>query len=522
MGNVRSTADEAEENGGGRASVGEASDGAPQEATASAVAASFGNMTIASVQKAPRDTIIDTTKEFHIAPMMGVTFREFRYFVRLLSKRAVLWTEMVVDDTILHSDNLDYHLGYDTDVEPPIICQIGGNQAGKAAAVTREVTQNYGYTEINLNAGCPSHRVASKRAFGAALLQDLSVAIAMLQSMNEGVRESGANVSIKLRIGVDDDDDWEWTRQTVAHLSKVCKRFYVHARKVLTKGLDPAQNRRIPPLHYPRVYALCREFPDCEFWINGGIMSIDQARDVCFGIVHSAVGDDNSTSTAPEDVYSGLIPPGHGALPCPTCCQSNGSCVTPPIQATAPPNLRGCLIGRAVMDDPINLLATLDTDFYGASDNPAHSRRQVLCEYAEYLTRLYPRRCGDCFETHAQITTRPPGVDPVANYHCPLCKQGIDERPASHLGQPLPQLIHRHIIGRAFKPVQGAFCGLAGIAKPWRRFLQQAMNDKEHVNCGPGYLLLWAVRQLEQGQCTAQPVTAALDELFPSKINNRR
>ena len=323
--------------------------------------------------------------------MMGVTFREFRYFCRLLTRHAVLWTEMIVDDTIVHTDHLEYHLGYDKDVEPPIICQIGGNQADLAAQVTRVVTRDYGYHEINLNAGCPSHRVASKRAFGAALMQDVDVAINMLREMQHGAQEescivengckSATNkpkplVSIKLRIGVDDQDDWEWTHQLVAQLSTVCRRFYVHARKVHTAGLDPAQNRRIPPLHYPRVYALCRAFPECEFWINGGIASIAQAKEICYGISPYHKSSNENTNNDEENesdnggydnIYTGLVPPGHGPLPCTTCRDTYGSCVTAP--TIAPPNLRGCLVGRAVMDNPMHF-TTLDTKFYDAKRNP--------------------------------------------------------------------------------------------------------------------------------------------------------
>eukprot|EP00977_Amphora_coffeiformis_P006996 scaffold1515_cov162-Amphora_coffeaeformis.AAC.8 len=457
-------------------------------------------------------------KEFHVAPMMGVTFREFRYFVRLLSKHAILWTEMVVDDTILHTDSLDYHLGFDKAVEPPIVCQIGGNQDEYAAAVTRTVIRDYGYHEINLNAGCPSHRVASKRAFGAALLTDVDKAVAMLQAMQEGVsEESTANVSIKLRIGVDDCDDLEWTTQLIARLSTVCKRFYVHARKVHTAGLDPAQNRRIPPLHYPRVYELCRRFPDCDFWINGGILTVEQAIDVCFGVSSPCEESSSSTTTtttttgeSPNEPYQSLVPPGHGPIPCATCQQPNGSCVTPPL-GPAPTNLRGCLVGRAMMDDPIRF-AVLDTEFYGATTNPSQNRRQVLGAYADYLQELYPRRCGDCFETNsARVTTRHPGIEPVKDYYCGCCQEGKEERPLSD--KPPPQLMHRHIIGRALKPVQGVFCGVAGVSRPWRRLLQQAMNDDiVLMNCGPAFLLRRAVKQLEEGH--VERIAAILDEPF--------
>ena len=260
-------------------------------------------------------------KEFHVAPMMGITYREFRYFIRLLTRHATLWTEMIVDATILHTNDLQYHLGFDPVVEPPVICQFGGNQAQLAAKVT-QIVRAQGYKEINLNAGCPSHRVACKRAFGAALLQDVPKTINMLRAMQEAIQNDNddAKISIKIRIGVDNDNDWTWTHNLIAQLSTACQRFYVHARKVHTAGLDPAQNRRIPPLDYPRVYALCRAFPQCEFWINGGILTLAQAKDICFGVEQDGEGEnanalaDQQQDEAQQEHYSGLIPPGHGRL----------------------------------------------------------------------------------------------------------------------------------------------------------------------------------------------------------------
>ena len=111
---------------------------------------------------------------------------------------------MHVDETILHTDSLDYHLGFDQAVEHPVICQIGGNQAPHAAAVTRTVLDEYGYDEINLNAGCPSHRVASQRAFGAALLKDVEKAVAMLQGMQQEAATNNTNenkTNLRYRLG---------------------------------------------------------------------------------------------------------------------------------------------------------------------------------------------------------------------------------------------------------------------------------------------------------------------------------
>ena len=155
--------------------------------------------------------------------------------------------------------------------------------------------------------------------------------------------------------------------------------------------------------------------------------------------------------------------------------------------------------------------AVLDTDFYGDATNPSRNRRQVLQGYAEYLEELYPRRCGDCFETnHTRVTTRDPGIKPIKDYYCGYCQKGTEERPPSE--KPPPQLVHRHIIGRTMKPVQGVLCGIAGASKPWRRLLQQAMNDNVHMNCGPAFLLRRVVEKLEEGHF--ESINAILDRPF--------
>jgi hypothetical protein len=173
------------------------------------------------------------------------------------------------------------------------------------------------------------------------------------------------------------------------------------------------------------------------------------------------------------------------------------------------------------MDDPIGMLATLDTDFYGAATNPGFNRRQVLQAYVTYLKQLYPRRCGDCFSDNSgkdmRVTTRPPGIVPTKYYYCGHCQQGQEQRPVNDVeaNKEPPLLIHRHIVGRALKPVQGVFGGVAGMARPWRRLLQQAMRDKVHANCGPGFLLERAVQLLEDGQSVeTKPVTTILDKQF--------
>jgi tRNA-dihydrouridine synthase A len=235
-------------------------------------------------------------KEFHIAPMLDVSTMEFRHFMRLLTKRAILWTEMVVAETLVHRsrhnsvDDTDIRLDlelmrhcgwfderdhFDDDrefVDPhPIVCQIGTNNPRQAKFATR-VVQAVGYDRIDLNAECPSDRVAG-REFGAALMRDQETAIEVVRSMVDASLFAGDKsipVSVKTRIGVDEFDSFEHLVVFVERLVDVgCKRFVVHARKVYTQGLSPAQNRTTPPLNHPFVHRLIQRFPQCDFWLNG-------------------------------------------------------------------------------------------------------------------------------------------------------------------------------------------------------------------------------------------------------------
>ena len=240
-------------------------------------------------------------KEFHIAPMLDVSTIEFRYFIRILTKRAVLWTEMIVAETLVHRSrhnsigDKDIHLDLELKrrcgwfderdhcddtlqfVNPhPIVCQIGTNNPKQAEFATR-VVQACGYDRIDLNAECPSDRVSGRKEFGAALMKDQDTAIDVVRSMVE-TSDSIANdnstrsipVSIKTRIGVDDFDSFGHLVCFIQRLVDTgCKRFILHARKVYTQGLSPAQNRTVPPLNYPFVYQLIERFPKCDFWING-------------------------------------------------------------------------------------------------------------------------------------------------------------------------------------------------------------------------------------------------------------
>ena len=207
-----------------------------------------------------------------IAPMMDRTDRHYRYFMRQITKRTLLYTEMVTSMAIQYGD-LDRLVGFTPD-ENPLVLQVGGDDPQQLAHCAR-VAADYGYSGINLNVGCPSDRVQNGN-FGACLMaQPERVADGIAAMM----AASPLPVSVKHRIGIDDRDRYE----DMAHFVKVvsttgCRQFSVHARKAWLKGLSPKDNRTVPPLRYSDVHQLKQEFPHLEIEINGGFTTLEQAK----------------------------------------------------------------------------------------------------------------------------------------------------------------------------------------------------------------------------------------------------
>ena len=211
-------------------------------------------------------------RRFCVAPMLDCTDRHERFLLRLISRHAVLYTEMVTTGALLFGDTGRF-LDFD-ESEHPVALQLGGSDPD---AMTRcaELAQRWGYDEVNINVGCPSDRVQSG-SFGACLMQSPELVAENVQQMQAAV---DIPVTVKCRIGVDDQEPrqalWALVEQSAG---AGCNVFLVHARKAWLKGLSPKANRTVPPLDYPLVYQLKEDFPELEININGGIETLEQCQ----------------------------------------------------------------------------------------------------------------------------------------------------------------------------------------------------------------------------------------------------
>lgn len=209
---------------------------------------------------------------FCTAPCMDWTDRHCRYFWRLLSKHARLYTEMVTTGALLHGD-VPHHLRYNPE-EHPLALQLGGSDPGELARCA-ELGANWGYDEINLNCGCPSDRVQNGR-FGACLMAEPKLVRDCVAAMRQAC---DVPVTVKHRIGIDHQESYEEFRDFVATVADGgCSVFIVHARKAWLQGLSPKENREIPPLNYDWVYRLKSEFPQLTIVLNGGLNNLDEAE----------------------------------------------------------------------------------------------------------------------------------------------------------------------------------------------------------------------------------------------------
>lgn len=207
-----------------------------------------------------------------VAPMMDWTDRHCRYFHRLLSPNARLYTEMVTTGAILHGDR-DRLLAFNAE-EHYVALQLGGSEPSDLKESVR-IAEDYGYDEINLNCGCPSERV-QKGAFGACLMAEPETVAACVRAM---ASVATVPVTVKCRIGIDDCDEFVMLRPFIQMVADAgCNIFIIHARKAWLKGLSPKENREIPPLNYKIPRQIKEEFPTLDIIVNGGIRTIEDTR----------------------------------------------------------------------------------------------------------------------------------------------------------------------------------------------------------------------------------------------------
>jgi tRNA-dihydrouridine synthase A len=297
-----------------------------------------------------------------VAPMMEITDAHFRCLLRGFTKKTVLYTEMVVDDIIHHgANNLDYFLGNYIEENPSVI-QLGGYDPEKLASAAAICEQfGGGYSEININCGCPSPRV-SKRSFGAKLMLEPDLVREIVATISRRVQ---IPVTIKCRIGVDCHDSYEELLHFIrsAH-SGGANKFVIHARKCILKGLTTKQNRDIPPLKYEIVHRLVKEFPDLTFILNGGLLELPKAHKHMQPCIFQDASELN-----PLNPPSLLV----GGERSSTFAHTGGEYL---------PAVHGVMMGRAVYNNPL-LLTSADSIFFGVRD-PRLTRREIIERYIRY------------------------------------------------------------------------------------------------------------------------------------------
>jgi len=216
--------------------------------------------------------------------MLDWTDRHCRYFHRLLSRHALLYTEMVTTGALLHGD-VARHLRFDGS-EHPVALQLGGSEPAELAQAAR-LGEEWGYDEVNLNCGCPSERV-QRGAFGACLMREPQLVADCVKAMVDAV---SVPVTVKHRIGVDREDRYEFVRDFVGTVAEAgCGSFIVHARSAWLQGLSPKQNREVPPLRYEMAHRLKRDFSQLTIAVNGGIATPQQIAEQLAAVDSVMVG----------------------------------------------------------------------------------------------------------------------------------------------------------------------------------------------------------------------------------------
>ena len=221
-------------------------------------------------------------RKVSVAPMMDCTDRHDRFFLRLMSKNVMLYTEMVATKSAIHGDRKKI-LSYSSE-EKPLALQVGGSDKKELVEVAK-IAEDMGYDEININLGCPSKKV-QKNMFGACLMKEPGL---VSECINAMVKSCNIPVTAKTRIGFDDTEEFDYLNNFIFKMKESgCKTFILHARKAILKGLSPKQNLNIPKLNYEMVYNIKKENPDLEIIINGGVSKIEEIKNhlkLCDGVM---------------------------------------------------------------------------------------------------------------------------------------------------------------------------------------------------------------------------------------------
>ena len=224
----------------------------------------------------------EVNRKISVAPMMDCTDRHDRYFLRLMSKNVMLYSEMVATKSAIHGDRKKI-LSYSPE-EKPLALQVGGSDKAELAEVAK-IAEDMGYDEININLGCPSKKV-QKNMFGACLMREPDL---VAECINAMVNACKIPVTAKTRIGFDDTEEFDYLNNFILKMKGVgCSTFILHARKAILTGMSPKQNLNIPKLNYGMVYKVKEENPDLEIIINGGISKIDEIKNhlsLCDGVM---------------------------------------------------------------------------------------------------------------------------------------------------------------------------------------------------------------------------------------------
>ena len=281
------------------------------------------------VNNPPETAPMPHASRFCTAPMIDWTDRHCRAFFRLFSKEMQIYTEMITTGAILHGDQ-DRFLGFNA-AEQPLVLQLGGSSPQDLATCVKLAAER-GYSEVNLNLGCPSPRV-QKGAFGACLMAEKQLVADCVKAMQDA---SDVPISIKCRLGIDDLNSDEFLMDFLGAMDDInCHHWVVHARIALLNGLSPKENRTVPPLNYDRVYLAKTQFPHARIILNGGLLNLEQALE-------------------------------------------------------AEQNLDGVMLGRAAYQNP-QVLSQVDQLFFQQNAKPVKDPFEIALEYVEYLETLQTR-----------------------------------------------------------------------------------------------------------------------------------